>query len=475
MTDTPTSLNTLPHSLMNPDGQATPDAARRSDSKQALSMQAGLFLAAILAIYFTVQSTTQPTASSAQFVPSLANINPAQASSTQTLAVPPSAPHMQPISNAKQASVHGATITSTADGWLAAWYGGTREGAKDVQIFTANKAYGLADAIDGDHTKTPEQQGTVAHWQEPKALLSRTVLSKQLDRYIKKLGNPMLYTTADGKIWLFFVSVSVGGWAGSALNVMVSTDDGATFSAPRRLTTSPFFNVSTLVRNHPISLANGGMVLPIYHEFIGKFCELLWLDADGNIQNKQRLSWGRQTLQPSIVAKNGKTAAVFMRISAPKTHLEVAITHDSGRTFSPPEPINLPNANAAIDASLLPNGDWLLVYNHDPDGRDKLSLATASHPLGPWAQRAVIDQYRAETGYRRFSYPTIVGTQSGSSSGNRANNQYKLLYTVERSFIQSVTFNADWLNQQPVLNPNTVTQKAFTLKTKNTGKRDSAP
>lgn len=380
----------------------------------------GIITALILLGFYALEFMRQPIVSPT-FRPTLAISADLQST----------APHFskQPIANGQQASVHGATLTPSQSGWLAAWYGGTREGAKDVQLFT---------------TRTlPTNTGiSTQGWTVPQAILSRTQLDEQLGRYVKKLGNPMLYTAEDGKIWLFFVSVSVGGWAGSAVNVMVSSDNGLTFSPPRRLTTSPFFNVSTLVRNRPISLSNGGMVIPIYHEFMGKFCELLWLDAQGNITDKQRLSWGRHTLQPAIVAKDDKTAAVFMRISAPKTHIEVAATNDGGKTFSTPQAINLPNANAAIDASLLPNKDWLLVYNHDPIGRDKLAFATASSPEGPWHKRVVIDQHQPETDYRRFAYPALVA----------ANGHYELLYTVERSFIQSVSFNSQWLDQYPLQN-----------------------
>lgn len=390
-----------------------------------------LIAIALLGFYsfeFISQAATGRAAKN-QFVPTLSNtISSNGASSSQTALSTEPVFSKKPLANGHQASVHGATLTPTQSGWLAAWYGGTREGAKDVQLFTTRTT-----TIDSNN----QQMLTSQQWTPPQAILSRTELGEQLGRYVKKLGNPMLYTTEDGNVWLFFVSVSVGGWAGSAVNVMVSSDGGASFSPPRRLTTSPFFNVSTLVRNRPISLANGGMVIPIYHEFMGKFCELLWLDAEGNITDKQRLSWGRHTLQPSIVAKDEHTAAVFMRISAPKTHIEVATTQDGGQTFSKPSAINLPNANAAIDASLLPNNDWLLVYNHDPIGRDKLALATASSPTGQWHKRTTIEQHQPETGYRRFAYPAIVA----------ADGQYQLLYTVERSFIQSVNFNAHWLEQ----------------------------
>jgi len=44
-----------------------------------------------------------------------------------------------------------------------------------------------------------------------------------------------------------------------------SSDGGLFWTPSRRLTLSPFFNVSELVRNRPVRLANGGWLVPVYH------------------------------------------------------------------------------------------------------------------------------------------------------------------------------------------------------------------
>jgi len=335
--------------------------------------------------------------------------------------------YSEALSPAHEASVHAATITqhSDADGktkTLAAWYGGTREGAQDVRLFLA------------------EHSTEHSNWTPAQPVISRLDAGYSLNRYIKKLGNPLLFSTRDGRVWLFFVTVSIGGWAGSAINVMVSEDGGKSFGPPQRITTSPFLNISTLVRNRPIELANGGLLLPIYHEFIGKFCELLWLDPQGKVIDKQRLTWGRHTLQPAIATKGSSELAVFMRVSKPKTFIEVMSSKDGGKNFTKPTALELPNDNAAIEALSTTQGDWLLIYNHDTQGRDKLSIATASTPEGPWRQQVILDQYAPQRPYSRFSYPAIVADRS-------VPDQYHLLYTVERQFIQYHRFNTSWLNQ----------------------------
>ena len=192
--------------------------------------------------------------------------------------------------------VHSATLTELPKGGVQAfWYGGSREGARDVGIYTARLL--------------PNERS----WTLPREVMTRARLSEELGRYIKKLGNPVAFLDASGQVWLFFVSVSVGGWSGSAINAMVSQDGGETFGPVQRLVTSPAFNVSTLVRGRPVQMRDGSITLPVYHEFLGKFAELLRLDPDGVVLGKKRLTLGRSHIQPVLVPEDAETADVFLR------------------------------------------------------------------------------------------------------------------------------------------------------------------
>ena len=53
------------------------------------------------------------------------------------------------------------------------------------------------------------------------------------------------------------------------------------------------------------ALADGGLGLPVYHEFIGKHGEWLRLSATGRIVDKIRLPHEVRTLQPAVVAIDG--------------------------------------------------------------------------------------------------------------------------------------------------------------------------
>ena len=326
------------------------------------------------------------------------------------------------IDAAGVASVHSASLTQVPGGDIRAfWFGGSREGARDVGIFTAllNVESGL--------------------WSPTREVADRKTLSDDLGRYIKKLGNPVAHLDDRGRLWLIFVSVSVGGWATSALNVMVSEDGGETFGPARRLTTSPFFNVSTLVRGRPVPMRDGSVTVPVYHEFMGKFAELLLLRADGVVLNKSRLSTRRQHIQPALVPSDSTTADAFMRCyGCPDRKMHYVTTKDAGLTYTRPQPTNLPNWGSSVAAVGLPEGDLLLVYNHsDHDGaRNVLSMAVSGGAPGEFRRFHDLENAEPDKG-RRFSYPAMLRDGRGWTH---------IAYTYDRRFIKHVMFNDAWLS-----------------------------
>ena len=326
------------------------------------------------------------------------------------------------IDAAGVASVHSSSLTKVPGGNIRAfWYGGSREGASDVGIFTSllNVESGL--------------------WSPAREVANRISVSGDLDRYIKKLGNPIAYLDDNGRLWLFFVSVSVGGWATSALNFMISDDGGKTFGPARRLVTSPFFNVSTLVRNHPVSMQDGSLTIPAYHEFMGKFAELLLLRADGVMLNKSRLSKRREHIQPALVPTDSSTAYVFMRCSGClERKMHFSVTKDAGLTYSRPKRTNLPNWDNSVAAAALADGELLVAYNHsDKNGaRNVLSLAVSGSEPNEFKRFCDLENSETEES-RRFSYPAMLRVEPGWTH---------ITYTYDREYIKHVMFNDAWVS-----------------------------
>ncbi len=318
-----------------------------------------------------------------------------------------------------RAMVHSATLTELPKGGVQAfWYGGSREGARDVGIYTARLL--------------PNERS----WTLPREVMTRPRLSEELGRYIKKLGNPVAFLDASGQVWLFFVSVSVGGWSGSAINAMVSQDGGETFGPVKRLVTSPAFNVSTLVRGRPVQMRDGSITLPVYHEFLGKFAELLRLDPDGVVLEKKRLTLGRHHIQPVLVPEDAETANVFLRYAGETDkRIHYVSTDDAGLEFTAPRRSNLPNPDSAIDAVRVAGHGLLMVYNHSEVARHILALAVSEGDPGHWTR--IHDLEHAEAGEGQlFSYPSILRDQAGRTH---------IVYTHNRTHIKHVMFNDAWL------------------------------
>ncbi|HSF17123.1 MAG TPA: sialidase family protein [Vicinamibacteria bacterium] len=316
--------------------------------------------------------------------------------------------------------VHAATAVELSSGRIRAfWYGGTREGAKDVSIYTA--------------VFEPE----TGIWSADEVLVSRTSAGRELGRYIRKLGNPMVTRDQKGRLWLFFVSVSVGGWSGSAINFKVSDDEGQSWSRARRLVTSPFLNLGTLVRGAAFLYRDGTMGVPVYHELIGKFGELLRLDPDGRIVSKTRLSWGRSLYQPVVVPLTSSDAvALFRQSHARLARVFSARSSNAGVSFTPPEPTKLANPDAGIFALRSGERHVLIAFNDSEVDRSNLKLALSKDSGRTF--RIVYEVEPPATGdgeAPRLAYPWLVESRAG---------ELHLLYTWDRTRIQHVRFRGAW-------------------------------
>ncbi|MDQ7001267.1 MAG: sialidase family protein, partial [Ghiorsea sp.] len=263
----------------------------------------------------------------------------------------------QLIPNAGQGSTHSVSTTLLPSGDLIAfWFGGSREGAKDVRIF-----------------QSYFRQSTQS-WTTPKAMLDVATMAASVGRYIAKLGNPLVFMDKQQRLWLYVVSVSYGGWAGSSLNLMFSDDLGKSWSAPKKLITSPFINISTLVRNTMYGLEDGSMLLPVYHEFAAQFPELLRISTEGEVMGKVRMHGNGGGIQPSLVQGEGRDVYAYMRSGSHTQDWKVIRlqSQDEGQTWSDFKLTELPNPNSAQIVEKVDKHLWIWIGNHNPEHRQDL-------------------------------------------------------------------------------------------------------
>ena len=316
-------------------------------------------------------------------------------------------------------SVHGSNVVETLDGGLlATWFGGSREGGKDVVLWGA------------------EYNPGSLNWSSPHPIVSPAQTKAALGRYIKTVGNSVLVRGEQGELWLYYVTVSVGGWAGSSLNAMLSQDDGKTWDAPRRLISSPFANISTLNKSAAVHYSDGTIGLPVYHEFIGKFAELLHLDSSGRVLDKFRITHGRHSIQPLLLPLGPQQVLALMRDTGPHPgHVLFSRSDDAGKHWSADEKLALPNPDSAVAGLRRPDGSLLLVFNDTESGRSSLALAVSRDQGQSWNTVRHFEQ--ASDGNSEFSYPYLIRSSNGSMH---------LLYTWNRKRIRHITFNDSWVD-----------------------------
>ena len=316
-------------------------------------------------------------------------------------------------------SVHVASLCEISGGrLLAAWYGGTREGGRDVKIYMATL----------DRSET--------NWSAPRAVVTRDSAQRELGRYVKKVGNALLFSDGGEHVCLLYVSIALGGWSGSSLNLKTSADGGQTWGPSRRLHLSPFFNISELVKNQPAALRDGGWAVPIYHEMVGKFSELLWLSApDGSLSyHKTRVNGGATAFQPALVPFSARRALILARDNSDAGQLWVSRSEDGGDSWSTPASAGLPNPFSGLAAIRLRDDRVLLAFNDTRDNRGNLRLAVSSDADASWQR--VNPLLEEETG-QRFSYPFLLQSRDGV---------IHLVYNWKNKGIRHVTFNSAWLD-----------------------------
>ena len=339
-------------------------------------------------------------------------------------------------------SVHAASLIALKDGAIRAfWFAGSREGAADVSIYSS------------------VYDSKSSNWGAPTVVMDRIRAERGLSRYIAKLGNPVPSRLADGRLQLFFVTVSVGGWAGSSISAITSDDEGLTWSNPQRLIASPLLNLSTLVKSPSVMFADGLLGLPAYHEWIGRFGEFLRVDA-GQIIDKRRMSSGRSAIQPFVFVNDAQAASAYFRqarsAGLPK-QIPVSRTQDAGQSWQLSEDLAIANPNSAITGLTLKNGARILVLNNIETARYRMVLLMSDPKSSQWHILEVLEDDEALPNAQRkeFSYPYLV-TVDGEDA--------HLVYTWDRKKIRHRYFSGAWLkhafSQTKSLEINTAPQEA---------------
>ncbi len=303
-------------------------------------------------------------------------------------------------------SCHASTIAETQSGLITAWFGGTAEGNRDVCIYVSRRH------DDG--------------WSVPRQVANGYV--EREDRTYP-CWNPVLYLMRDGMLYLFYkVGPKPHSWWGM---VRSSTDQGRTWSAPRKLPPGYLGPV----RAKPVQLHDGTLLCGSSTEHAGWQVQMETTRNPFHNWSRTRPlnrgdEWG--AIQPTILLHNADKVQILCR-SRQRVILE-SWSGDGGETWSPLSRTRLPNPSAGIDAVKLADGRFLLVYNHAEQGRGRLNVALS--PDGrQWEAAHVLEDEDGE-----FSYPAAILTRD---------RRVHITYTWNRRKVRHVVLDPGQLVTRP--------------------------
>lgn len=298
------------------------------------------------------------------------------------------------------AQCHAATIAETPIGLVAAWFGGSREGALDVGIWFARQ--------------------TTSGWSEP------VEVAVGLDNGVRyPCWNPVLYQVPGGELLLFYkVGPSPSSWWGCLLT---SSDGGVSWSASLRLPPG----ILGPIKNKPVLLPDGNLLSPSSREDNGWRVHVEITPDLGQTWLHVEVASEFEVIQPAVLQHPEGRLQLLCRSKS--GWVTTCWSEDAGLSWSKMVKTHLPNPNSGIDAVSLADGRHLVVYNHtgrQPGRwgglRTPLNLAFSPNGL-EWQPGPVLEDEPGE-----YSYPAVI--QSGD-------HRIQIVYTWRRENIRHVSLD----------------------------------
>ncbi|HVG48095.1 MAG TPA: exo-alpha-sialidase [Rubellimicrobium sp.] len=241
---------------------------------------------------------------------------------------------------------HAAFLAHLSDGALiCAWFGGTLEGKSDISIYASILPAGASQ------------------WGPARALSSDPNRSEQ---------NPVIFTAPDGALWLFHTAQPSGNQDECQIRMarltrdredltLISADEGRLLDLPLGC----FIRAPVAVRE------DGAWLLPIFRciQRPGQRWNGSHDMAAVGVSTDAGSTWTLEDVPESIgsvhmspvALGDGRYAAFYRRRQADAVHRSES--NDGGRTWSAPQPTDVPNNNSSIAAICLASGEVAMICN----------------------------------------------------------------------------------------------------------------
>jgi len=273
---------------------------------------------------------------------------------------------------------HASTVLALDDGsFLAAWFGGEKEGRDDVMIWLSKYENGV--------WSTPccmtDEEG-IPHW------------------------NPVLGFDKDGSVILYYkLGKKIWDWK---TKVLTSKDGGKTWSKATELVQGDETGGRGPVKNKAITLSNGKLLAPASTERENWFC---FVDLfDGEKWTKKEIPFkdeGENTvkmIQPTLwESEKGQVHALLRTNSG---YIYRSDSQDFGETWCVAYKTDMPNNNSGIDCVKTHDERLVLVCN--PNGKDWGARSPLSVYVSKDNGNSFEKAFDLETEEGEFSYPAVI-------------------------------------------------------------------
>jgi predicted neuraminidase len=257
--------------------------------------------------------------------------------------------------------------------------------------------------------------------------------------------NPILWVDRDKRLWLFWGLVIANEWHTSLLKYNRADSGKLPFNWGDSIILKPvnlaektqavadpiikaggpraaraakllenakdkyFSRMGWFTRTHPIQLASGRIIVPLYSD--GYSFGLMGIsDDNGKTWFGSEPIVGSGGVQPSVVAKKNGELVAYMRDNGPAPkRVQVSTSKDNGMSWSLAEDTEVFNPGSSVEVIALRDGRWLMVNNDLENGRNSLLASISDDEGKTWKWNRHIE--KAPAG--QFHYPSVIQTRDG--------------------------------------------------------------
>ncbi len=322
---------------------------------------------------------------------------------------------------------HAPTLLRRADGsLLVAWFGGTREGHRDVAIWCAARAPVTPGSA--------ERQGPGVGWSEPARI------AKVCD---EPHWNPVLFALGPSDFVLHFkVGARIREWATWATR---SRDGGRSWLPPRPLVEGDRGGRGA-VKNKPIRLHSGEWLAGASLERGRRWDAFVDRSPNGLdgwqrsplIPFDRRVGAGKGAIQPTLWQSSERDVHALLRTTEGAVYR--SDSRDAGRSWSTARPTSVPNNNSGIDLVRMSDGRLALACNPVSGNwaaRTPLSVLFSEDNGESWTARIDVETEPGE-----FSYPALIESGDGLDLAYTWNRRRIAVVRLERSRLPPVAAEA---------------------------------